>query len=442
MRPLLGFVLVFVLGGYAATASAQNVKPGARFDTSTVSFDTGGVHVILRRNPANSVVAVNLYLLGGSQMVTEANAGIEPFLLFLSERGTARYSREALRRATAVLGSNIVVQARDDWTMFGFRGVRATFDSTWAIWSDRLVAGTLDTADIDFLREQVLTAVRQREDDADGLVHLLADSARFAGKPYSLKNGGTEQSVSAFTAQSLGAWRTANFVTSRMLLVVVGNVERDKVAKLVAATLGKLPHGSYTWTPPTATPATGGPAVLVPRRLPTNYLVGYYIGPPASSPDAAALRMATSILAGRLFSEIRSRRNLTYDVNAPFSEQAITVGGLEVSTVFPDSTVELMWRMTDFLKRHAVDPDQLRTAEQFFLTEYFLANETNAEQANQLARAQVYRGDYRFADKFEEDIRGVTSTAVQYVAQKYMRGFVWAYVGDTTKVTRVKLEGF
>ena len=101
-----------------------------------------------------------------------------------------------------------------------------------------------------------------------------------------------------------------------------------------------------------------------------------------------------------------------------------------------------MKRMQDQLKRITVDPDQLRIVEQQFITEFFLRNETNAEQANQLARAQVYRGDYRFADRFEDDIRGVTPTAVQYVAQKYMRGFVWAYVGDTTKVSRAKLESF
>ncbi|HTG53221.1 MAG TPA: hypothetical protein VL980_00175, partial [Gemmatimonadaceae bacterium] len=58
------------------------------------------------------------------------------------------------------------------------------------------------------------------------------------------------------------------------------------------------------------------------------------------------------------------------------------------------------------------------------------------QQADQLARAQVYRGDYRYADRFVLDIHAVTPLAVQYVAQKYMRGFVWAYVGDTTKVSR------
>jgi len=129
-------------------------------------------------------------------------------------------------------------------------------------------------------------------------------------------------------------------------------------------------------------------------------------------------------------------------VDAPFEERAITSGGLYVTTVFPDSTLRIMKHEQEYLKRVVVDQAQLRVIEMQFITEFFLRNETNAEQANQLARAQVYRGDYRFADRFEEEIRAVTPTAVQYVAQKYMRGFVWAYVGDTTRVSRELLETF
>jgi zinc protease len=425
-----------------ATAPAAPPRPGTRFDTSTVAFDTGGVHVILRRNPANNVIAVNLYLLGGTQLVTEANAGIEPFLLSLSERGTAHYTRDDLRRKIAALGSGIVVQGSDDWTLYGFRGVRATFDSTWAIWSDRLRAGTLADSDIDFIREQALSALRQREDSPDGLVHLLADSARWAGKPYSILANGTEKSVSSFTAAQLAEWRATKIITSRMLLVVVGNVERERVAKLVAATFGTLPKGDYKWTPPVTVTGVGGPAVMVHRRIPTNYLLGYYMGPTPASSDASALRIATAVLAGRLFTEVRSRRNLTYEVDAPFEERAVITGGLYVSTAYSDSTLDIMRRETDALKRNHLTQEQLLVVEQQFITEFFLKNETNAEQANQLARAQVYRGDYRYADRFALDIHAVTPGAVQYVAQKYMKGFVWAYVGDTLRVTRAKLQAF
>jgi predicted Zn-dependent peptidase len=123
-------------------------------------------------------------------------------------------------------------------------------------------------------------------------------------------------------------------------------------------------------------------------------------------------------------------------VDAPFEDRAITYGGLYVTTVYPDSTLEIMKREQEALKRVRVQDDQLDVVEQQFITDFYMKNETNAQQADQLARAQVYRGDYRYADRFVLDIHAVTPLAVQYVAQKYMRGFVWAYVGDTTKVSR------
>ena len=43
-----------------------------------------------------------------------------------------------------------------------------------------------------------------------------------------------------------------------------------------------------------------------------------------------------------------------------------------------------------------------------FITQYFLDNETDASQADFLARAQLYRGDYRYADAFVADLKSVT----------------------------------
>ena len=105
----------------------------------TTSFEVSGVQVILRQNNANNVVAANLYLLGGARQVTEKNAGIEPILLDVSERGTRRYPKNSLRRAMSRLGSEIVVAPRSDWTMFGIRSSTEVFDSTWAILADRVM---------------------------------------------------------------------------------------------------------------------------------------------------------------------------------------------------------------------------------------------------------------------------------------------------------------
>jgi zinc protease len=400
----------------------------------TTSFDVSGVHVILRQNSANNVVAANLYFLGGARQVTGANAGIEPILLDVSERGTRQYPKNALRRAMAKLGSEIVIAPGADWTMFGIRSSTEVFDSTWSIFADRVMHPTLAKSEIGVVKAQYLSGIRQRRDDPDALADLLADSITFVGHPYAVSVGGNEQSIQAVDSAALREYQRTQFVTSRMLLVVVGNIDRAHIERLVNKSLGQLPRGSYGWTPPPRVPEFQTAVVIARRQLPTNYILGYYSGPLAKGEDYQALRVATSVLTGRMFAEIRTRQNLTYDVHAPFVDRAATVGGLYVSTVSPDTTLKLMRAAIIDLQQGMLDPAGLKQLEEQFITEYFLDNETNAAQADFLARSQLYGGDYREADRFVDELKSVTPEAVQRVARKYMKGFRFAYVGDPSKL--------
>jgi zinc protease len=408
----------------------------------TNSFDVSGIQVVLRQSTANNVVAANLYLLGGTRQVTFQNAGIEPLLLEVSDRGTTKYPRAVLRRKMSALGSEIVTDPSDDWTMFGIRATTEVLDSTWAIFASRLMEPTLDPSDVALIKSQFLSGIRQRRDDPDALAEFLADSIAFSGHPYGIPRTGTEASISSIDAAALKAYHDSQIVKSRMLLVVVGNVDRAHVERLVQSTLAKLPAGNYKWTPPARIPERASAVVIESRSLPTNYLVGYYSGPLANTDDYQALRIATSVLTGRLFAQIRTRENLTYDVHAPFLDRAATAGGLYVSTASPDTTLKLMRAAVTELQEGLLDRDGLGRLEQQFLTEYFLDNETNGAQADFLARSQLYRGDYREADRFVEELRNVTPEAVRRVAQKYMKGIRFAYVGDPSKLQKDLISRF
>ena len=219
-------------------------------DTSTSEFNVDGVRVILRRNTATDVIAANLFLLGGVQQLAPETQGIEAFLLAASERGTKRYPKDALRVATNTTGSVISVEPEDDWTVFGLHATRTTFDSSWAIFADRVMSPTLDSADVELVRAQLLAAASQQRLHPDAELRIVADSLMFAGHPYSLSTEGTERSIASISRAMLRDYLTTQFVKSRMLLVVVGNVERLRLEQLVAVTLAKLPAGNYRWTPP------------------------------------------------------------------------------------------------------------------------------------------------------------------------------------------------
>jgi len=428
--------LAALLLGAIVVAAAQPPP-----DDNTAAFDVDGIRVILRKTD-NNIVAANLYLLGGARQLTPQNAGIELMLLDASERGTRNYSKESLRRKMSRLGTGVVIDAEKDWTMFGIRSTTEVFDSTWAIFADRLMHPLLQPAEVDIVRGQFLSAISQRRDDPDALARYLADSIAFAGHAYAVPAGGTQASIAQLTSSALRDYQRSQMVKSRMLLVVVGDVERSKLESLIRGSLAQLPAGSYRWTLPAAAPRGSTMVVFEQRPLPTNYVMGYYAGPPANERDVQALRIATSVLTGRMFADIRTRRNLTYDVHAPFVENAAALGGLYVTTVSPAVTVGLMREHVTELQRELIDAEGLKRLSAQFVTEYLLDNETNAAQADFLARAELFRGDYRVAERFVDELRQVTPQEVRAVAQKYMKGMRFAYVGDSTKVDRRLLLGF
>lgn len=433
--------LASALAALAVALGAASRAP-AQTDTGTTSFEVNGLNVILRRNTANDVIAANVYLLGGTQQLTPATQGIELMLLRVTEYGTKRFPGDLGRQIVARLGSVVNITPSEDWTVFGFTSIRSTFDSTWAVFADRLVAPTLDSTQVEQVRARMLTAARAAATSPDPIVSHLADSLTFMGHPYGFSPEGNAATLQSITLGQLRRYQATQMVTSRMLLVVVGNIDRSSLEQLVGRTLGQLPRGSYTWSAPHG-PATRGRALVVrDAQLPTNYLLGYYAGPPATDPDYPALRLATAILSGRFFTEIRSRRNLSYEVDAPFLDRAIATGGVYVTTVEPNQTLQLMHIEIDRLKGELIDPRGLERLVQQFITDYFLKNETDADQATFLARAQIYRGDYRAASHFVEDLRRVQPEDIRRVARAYMHDFRFVYLGKSDALSRSLIDQF
>ena len=413
----------------------------AQSDTATVSYVVNGVRVIQRKTTASIVVA-NLYLLGGVRQATARSAGLENFLLAVSDRGTQKYPKDVLRRALARTGSEIDINPNEDWTLVSVRTTTSELDSTWSIFADKIMHPTLDSGDVEFVRDQMVSAVRQRVDSPDATLDYLSDSIAYAGTPYALSPVGTESSLARISRAELRAYERDQMVTSRMLLVLIGNVSRAKVEALVGSTIGKLPAGKYAWTMPDTMPTRPADVIFDQRPLPTNYIQGFINGPPANSPDAPALRIAAAVLSGRMFAEIRSRRNLTYAVSASFRDRGLSSMELYVTTTSPDTTVALMSEQVHELQDGEIETERLRPLVQQFITEYFLDNETITAQADFLARNQLYRGDFRAGSRFVSDLKAVTGADVRRVARIYFKNVRWAYIGDPAGIKLDRLLVF
>jgi len=426
MRPsvlhLLGLAAV-VLSTHFTGAVSQ--APVTRIDSvATTSYDVAGVRVIHRVVPTSGVVAARLLLLGGTRQLTPETEGIEALLLEAAAAET--------QRAMALAGARAFVEPAADWTATGFVTLRSAFADAWSIFADWFEhIPPADTA-IERARNALLSNARRHASHPDLRIHTIARLVAFKGHPYALSPLGTEQALLALTAQDLERYARGHLVRSRLLLVIVGNVPRSIVEPLVAKTLGQLPLGSYSWTPPPPIPVHESSWLAEHRQLPTNYILGYFIGPEPTHPDYYAFRIATELLSSRLDRVIRARRSLSYAAYAPFLDRAIPIGGVYASTPDPAEVYDLMVGQIINLRQFELPYGTLRDFVDQFAFDRVAEQMSTEMQAESLGRAALYFGDFRMADEGWKALRRVSAKRVRQAVEKYVNNLRLAYLGDTT----------
>lgn len=409
-------------------------------DSATISYDVDNVHVIQRSNYANDAVAVNLYLLGGTRQLTPSTQGVESLLLHAGEYGTLKYPGDAWAASWALTGSRIVIDPAADWTLFGFRGIRQDFDASWDAFADRLVNPVFSTSRIALVRQRLITEKHAEDDNPDSYVMNLADSMVFAGQPYGLKPDGTESTLLTLDSATVARYAATQLVKSRLLLVVVGNVSRERLTAAIKRSLGELPEGNYTWTLPAPPPDSPSSVNFAWRVIPTNYIVGMFRGPDVASSSSPAFRVALALLSSEMTSAIRERRGLSYAASAEYVERGATSGMIYVSTSEPRAVLPLISKEMTVVRELPLLGLNLHGFTDSFIIQYFADNMTNAAQAEFLARAQLYQGDFHKASDAMEQLRHVSPNDVRDAVNKYFRHIHFVYLGDTTQVSRAAFD--
>jgi zinc protease len=411
-------------------------KPLIVSDTSALvtEFDVNGLKVLIKRREGSQTVVAGLFIKGGTRNITAANAGIEDLMLDASSEASMNFPRERLRTELSRLGTSISSGVNYDYSALTLAATRVNFDRSWEIFTDVALRPTFAAEDVERVRNRLVLSLRDDSDSPDSYVQILQARVAYTGHPYLNDPRGTAESVSRLIPEDLRRYHKQTLETSRLLLIIVGDLDPQLVRQRIAATFGKLPRGDYR---PTPLPELSFPASTVEvteRNLPTNYVQGVFTAPALASPDLYPMRVATSILQNRLFVEIRAKRNLSYAPDAFLWTQGSNLGGVSVSSTDANQSVRIMLDEMARLQAEPISQEELKGTIQHYLTRYYLGQETNAAQAGELAQAELLGGGWRNATVFMDKISAVTPADVQRVAQKYMRHIRFVVLGNPKSV--------
>jgi predicted Zn-dependent peptidase len=401
-----------------------------------VEFDVNGLKVLVKRREGSQTVAAALFIQGGSRNVTAENAGVESLMLDMATEATATFPRERLRRELARTGTVLSAGVNRDYAGLTLGSTRQYFDRAWEIFTDASLHPSFAADDFDRVKKQELIGLSDDEDTPDSYLQLLTSRLNYAGHPYVNSPHGTTESMGRLTLDDLKKYHQQMMQTSRLLLVVVGDIDPKVLQPKVAASFGRLPRGDYK---PTPIPQLSYPAPAVSvtaRDLPTNYVQGVYAAPPLTSPDFYAMRVATTIVRERMFNEIRVKRSLSYAPDAFLGSQAANTGGIYFTAVDANQTVQVMMGEIARLQNELTSPDEIKAVAQQFLTTYYMGQETNAAQTSELAEYELIGGGWRNAGDVLGRLRAVTPEDVRRVANTYMHNLQFTVLGNPKSIDK------
>ena len=407
-------------------------------DTSLLQYEVNGLRVVHQRRPSSSdVIAVQLYILGGSRNVNAEQAGVEQLILEVSNFGTAKYPGEETRRAIARTGSSFSANTNYDFATLHFDGLKQDFDSTWSVFTERIMHPTLDSAAIEIVRQRMLGRVNRRKVSPEDYAWYLADSLTFAGHPYSNHPGGSEASLRGLTQDAIRQYHKENMVTTRMVLVVAGDIDRAKLEGAISATLGTLPKGEYVWAlPPKVTP-TERKLVVAQRSSRTNYIVGTLFGPARGSPEFPAFEQGMAIYGSWFSYFVRTAASLSYAAGVSTSDNGVPRAQLFVSTTNPDSVLRIQKNVGEYLAGElAIPRARIKEQVESYQRAYLAQIETASGQASGLARALIYEGDPRLFARQGDVMKKLTGFDMKRAISNYGSCFQFVYVGDPGAVKK------
>ncbi len=425
---VLLILLTSVFAGYSQTTTSPTAN--------VTEFDVNGLKVIFKRRSSSPTVSAGLFVKGGVRNQSAPNAGIENLALSVATEASKKYPRETLRKELAQTGTVIGGGSGFDFGAMSMTTTSEHFVRSWDAFTDVVLNPTFAADDVERIRSVALAGLRNANASPDSALGSLEEKVVYAGHPYANSPSGTVETVTKFTPVELRAYYQKLLQTSHLLLIVVGDIQVDDLKKAVTASFSGLPKGDYKDSALPQLTFSAPSLEITPRPLSTNYIKGIFSAPSLSSPDYYAMRVAIAILKGRVYEEVRTKRNLSYAPDADMDNRTANSGDIYVTAVDANQAVRVMLNEITKMRTAEIESDEFTNVPGYFLTTYYLDQETNSAQVGELARYELVGGGWRNSEKFLDGVRKVKAADVLAVATKYMKNIRFVVIGDQNAIDR------
>ena len=362
---------------------------------------SNGVTVLAEQTATHPAVTIYISLHAGSAYDPASAVGLSHFVSRVIDRGTDRRSADDIAEGLDNRGVALSIGVLRQSFTIGCTCLAEDLDPMLELLADLLRRPAFPVAEVETRRAEIVTSIRQDQDNPA----VLANDALFArlypgGHPYGRPTKGTIASVEAISRDDLARFHDARFRPSGMIVVLVGDVERERAAAAAASAFGD-------WSRPPAPMLVPPPApralertrafVPVPGKAQSDITYGF-TAVRRLDPSYYPLLLMNNVLGqyglgGRLGDSIRERQGMAYYAFSSFDGN-VAEGPLVVRAGVAPANVDRAIASIDEevgrMGREGVTPGELADAKRYLIGSLPRQLETNGGIASFLQSAEFF----------------------------------------------------
>jgi zinc protease len=306
--------------------------------------------------------------------------------------------------------------------------------------------------EIERARQQRLTTLIQRRDDADYLAEAQFNTAVFADHSYARPQIGTEGSVKGLARGDFLRFHKVYFVPSNTLLAVVGDITSEEIMPRIEESFGsweRHPQPAESIDSPADLEESFIYVVDKPGAVQSAIRVGH-VGIARKCEDFVSVVVLNTVLGGyfnsRMNANLRESKGYTYGAHTTFDVRRFRgpfIASADVRNEVTDAAITEMLYELDRVRKDAVTAEELDMVKRFLVGSFPLQVETPGQIASKVIDLELYDLPRDFYDTFNDRVSRTTADDLLCTAQKYLHPDRLAIVvSGSAKEVASKLEKF
>ena len=349
-----------------------------------------GVRVVTERMENVRSAAVGVWVDTGSVRERGMEQGASHFIEHMVFKGTERRTAEQIAIEMDAVGGNLNAFTAKECTCFYAKVLDEHLPMAVDLLSDITLHSVFDPAELNKERGVIMEEILMMEDSPEDLVAEEVNGAFFGDDPLASPILGTKETVSAFTRESLLAYKDKHYLPKNLVVACAGSFDEDALYGLIGDKF------RMEASPEAARPMTqaypGGRRVRFVQKDVEQVHISF-MTPGYPRDDQYALAVLSNIIGGgtssRLFQNIREKRGLAYSLYSyPISYTSTGSFSLYAGTGEKQAAevTKLMLEELTNIRDHGVTKEELVRCREQLKGSYLLGMESTGAQMNAIGK--------------------------------------------------------